>query len=80
MKKLTYLFIMLSLGVYSQAQAQAPTPQVINSAGGSGSVTSGTNTIDIYYNIGEPIITTINNGSNVITQGFLQPDIVGTIS
>lgn len=75
MKKLTYLFIMLCFGAYSQA----PTPQVINSAGGSGSVTSGTNTIDIFYNIGEPIITTINNGSNVITQGFLQPDIVGII-
>lgn len=75
MKSFSYLCILLSLGAYSQTLA----PQVINSAGGSGSVSSGTNTIDIYYNIGEPIIATISNGTNAITQGFLQPDIIGII-
>jgi len=33
--------------------------------------------VELYYNIGEPIIATINNGNKAITQGFLQPDIVG---
>ncbi len=75
MKKLTFLFLILCFGSF----AQTTTPQVINSAGGSGSVSSGTNTIDIFYNIGEPMITTITNGSNILTQGFLQPDIVGII-
>lgn len=55
--------------------AQSVTPQVINAAGGGGAV--GTSGIEVYYNIGEPFYTTINNGSNAITQGFLQPDVTG---
>lgn len=55
--------------------SQSITPQVINSAGGGGQV--GTSGIEVYYNIGEPIVSTVNNGTNVITQGFLQPDVVG---
>lgn len=39
----------------------------------------GTSTVEVYYNIGEPIVSTVSNGSNVITQGFLQPDVVGSL-
>lgn len=65
------IFIMCFATVFSQSI----TPQVINSAGGGGQI--GASGIEVYYNIGEPIVATINNGTNVITQGFLQPDIIG---
>ncbi len=74
-KSILYFLCLLTLDVFSQSLS----PQVINSAGGTGSVGSGTNAIQIYYNIGEPIITTVANGNNILTQGFLQPDIIGKI-
>ena len=70
-------FFLLILFVFSifKINAQTVTPYVINSAGGGGLV--GTTGYEVYYNIGEPCITTISNASNMITQGFLQPDILG---
>ena len=73
MKKLIYIFIVIGCKVFSQSLS----PQVINSAGGSGSVGTGSAAVQVYYNIGEPIINTIGNGTNLLTQGFLQPDILG---
>lgn len=55
--------------------AQSVTPQVINAAGGGGPV--GNSGVEVYYNIGEAFYTTLNNGNTAITQGFLQPDVVG---
>ncbi len=49
--------------------AQSIEPFVINTTGGSGS----TGGVSLYFNVGEPVISTISNGTNVITQGFLQP-------
>ncbi len=69
-----YLFIII-LFFATYLKAQTVTPNVINTTGGGGAV--GASGIEVYYNIGEPIIATIGNGTNVITQGFLQPDIVG---
>lgn len=60
---------------FANAYSQSISPQVINSAGGGGPV--GSTGVEVYYNIGETMITTIGNGTNFITQGFLQPDIVG---
>jgi gliding motility-associated-like protein len=74
MKKIIVFFSIISLRGF----AQTVSPQVINSAGGGGAV--GSSGVEVYYNIGEPIITTISNGSNAITQGFLQPDVVGEFS
>lgn len=69
-------FFLIILGLISVLlKAQSISPQVINSAGGGGPV--GSTGVEVYYNIGEPVITTISNSNNVITQGFLQPDIVG---
>ena len=73
MKKLIYLFIIIGCKAFSQSLS----PQVINSAGGTGTISTGTNAIQVYYNIGEPVINTIGNGANLLTQGFLQPDILG---
>lgn len=55
---------------------QTIVPQVINSAGGGGTV--GATGVEVYYNIGEPLISTVNNTNNTITQGFLQPEINGS--
>jgi len=68
-------YCILLLLVSAILNAQTITPQVINSAGGGGTV--GITGVEVYYNVGEPIITTVGNGSNFITQGFLQPDVVG---
>ena len=73
MKKLIYIFIVIGSNVFSQSLS----PQVINSAGGYGTIGTGTNSIEVYYNIGEPVINTIGNGANLLTQGFLQPDVLG---
>ena len=70
-----YLFYIFVFGFITKNFSQTITPQVINSAGGGGVV--GSTGVEVYYNIGEPIITTIGNGVNFVTQGFLQPDIAG---
>lgn len=49
---------------------QSILPYVLNSAGGEGS----TGGVVMAFNIGEPLITTISDGTTTITQGFLQPD------
>lgn len=74
MKKKIILILLVCLG-WSFISLAQPTisNKVINSAGGEG--TAGTTTI--YYNIGETVINTINSASNTITQGFLQPDVLG---
>ncbi len=67
MKKTIFILILayLPIAVFSQSIQ----PFVINSAGGEGSV-GGT---QLYFNVGEPVISTISNSNNIITQGFLQP-------
>lgn len=63
-----------------QGMAQSLQPSVINAAGGSGTVGTGTAQVEVFYNIGEPVSEMIGNGSDaLLTQGFLQPDIVGRV-
>jgi gliding motility-associated-like protein len=54
---------------------QSLSPQVINSAGGGGAI--GTSSVEVYYNIGEPFIATLSEGFSDLTQGFLQPNMIG---
>lgn len=72
MKKLIYITsLFLFFGIRSSGQTISP--QVLNSAG-----TSYSNAINgIYFtdNIGEPFTQTLGNNF-IITQGFLQPDII----
>jgi len=72
MKKISYSIMILGS---VQLLGQSVSPQVINSAGGGGAV--GTSGIEVYYNIGEPFITTLNGGTHIVTQGFLQPEVIG---
>ena len=53
--------------------AQSITPSVINSAGRTSTANINSQTIIYTDNIGETIITTGNNGTRMLTQGFLQP-------
>lgn len=78
-KKMKFFYIILSIAICYNTFSQSIKPAVINSAGGSGSVGTGTVAVDLIYNIGEPIITTISNNTNDLTQGFLQPDMFGSI-
>ena len=75
MKNKINLMFALILGTIV-SKSQSIDNQVINSAGGGGSV--GATGYEAYYNIGETVINTINNGTiSIVTQGFLQPDIIG---
>lgn len=75
MKNKIILVFGLVTGLVSLSRSQSINNQVINSAGGGGQV--GTTGIEVYYNIGETVINTIQSGSNTVTQGFLQPDVLG---
>ncbi len=70
-----FLISIYVFGIVLKQFGQSIAPSVINTAGGGGPV--GATGIETYYNIGEPMISTMNNSFYAITQGFLQPDIVG---
>jgi gliding motility-associated-like protein len=73
-----FIIIIFIFGIVAKQFSQTVSPAVINSAGGGGTV--GSTGVEVYYNIGEPIVSTINNANSTITQGFLQPDIIGNFS
>lgn len=66
MKKM--LFTLISFAGVAFANAQSISQQVIASAG---THYTGSNA-QLSWTIGEPVITTVSNGSNTITQGFHQ--------
>ncbi len=69
------LIIFISLLFTITVKSQTPvTPEVINSAGGSGSAGGG---VEIDWSIGETVITTLSNTTGMLTQGFLQPPKFG---
>lgn len=68
MKKL--ILIILLIGLINKNKSQSIQPYVINSAGGGGVVGN----VQLYYNVGETFVSTLDNSTNIITQGFLQPD------
>ncbi len=68
---LRYSFILFSTFLIYSIRAQTITPMVINSAGKSFTLANGS----YYDNVGEPFVTTLSAGTNIISQGFLQPEI-----
>ncbi|HMQ77825.1 MAG TPA: BspA family leucine-rich repeat surface protein, partial [Flavobacteriales bacterium] len=63
---------LLTLGLLAAtwaANAQSVSPTVVANAGGTG--TAGNMTLD--WTLGEPMVTTLDNGLLVLTQGFHQP-------
>ena len=71
--KIIFLFLFVS---FASVTAQTVTPQVINSAGNNWTLPNGTTISD---NIGEPFVSTISNGNNIITQGFLQNFVIANL-
>lgn len=69
MKNYFILYFIIS-PMLNWLEAQTITPYVLNTCGGDGSAGG----ITINYNIGETFIATLDNGNNMITQGFLQPE------
>ncbi len=66
MKKIIFLFF--PVATTFMATGQSISPEVIASAG---THFTGSNA-QLSWTIGEPVITTVSNGSNIITQGFHQ--------
>lgn len=64
------ILVILIWQISLMMNSQTITPYVINSCGGEGSAGG----VTLNYNIGETFISTIDNGVNMITQGFLQPE------
>lgn len=62
------LLIILPLGIASMLSAQSISPDVVASAGAH---FTGSNA-QLNFTIGEPVTTTLSNGSNMLTQGFHQ--------
>lgn len=65
--KVKYLLIAFAFPM--AAAAQSLTPTVIASGGNHASASG----VQLSYTIGETVITTVNGGSNILTQGFHQP-------
>jgi len=56
------------------ASAQSASPNVFNASG----KTVKTKTVQLSWSIGEIAIATLSAGSNIVTEGFLQPEVVST--
>lgn len=70
-------FVVLILVLFNLlGYSQTITPSVINSGGKTSTVVIGSQPAIYTDNIGEVIIQTSSNSSHMITQGFLQPDMV----
>jgi len=72
MKKILLLFCVLVVSSY--ATAQTLSPEVITTSGTS--MSNGTTTLD--WTLGEPATATLDNSTNLLSQGFHQPSIVVT--
>ncbi|MBK9148716.1 MAG: DUF285 domain-containing protein [Flavobacteriales bacterium] len=64
-----YLLTLGLLMANCAANAQSASPTVVATTGGTG--TAGNMTLD--WTLGEPMVTTLDNGQLVLTQGFHQP-------
>ena len=72
MRNLFIVFLSLILFTLS---SQTVVPSVINSGGNTYTLALNSQTVYLTDNIGEAIVNTATNTSNVLTQGFLQPQM-----
>jgi gliding motility-associated-like protein len=70
MKHLLGVLVLGSLLTMDAIGQVTATPTVYSSTGGSGSVSAN---FLVDYTVGEPVILTIANSGNILTQGFQQP-------
>ncbi|MCX6352057.1 MAG: T9SS type A sorting domain-containing protein [Bacteroidetes bacterium] len=69
MKNIVLVFLLFA---FIKGNAQSLSNQVINSTGGIYQT--------LEYSVGEVVITTVSNSSNILTQGFLQPNDTTTVT
>jgi hypothetical protein len=69
-KSITLLILTAALKI---SVSQTVSPQVVATSGGYATVTN----LSVSYTVGEPAVTTVSGGNNILTQGFQQPtDII----
>lgn len=68
------IFAFCAMCIATFGMAQSISPAVLANSGGSGS----TATHQVDWTLGELAIVTLSNGSNVLTQGFHQPNLMTT--
>ena len=68
---LTIFFILIYTGIYCQSIS----PSVINTNGGQFS----NNDFSLEWSIGEVVVTSLQSGSNILTQGFIQPNLPNSV-
>lgn len=75
MKYFSFLFL-CSFFIIINLNAQSITPNVINSAGNYFS----NNQFSLDWSLGEVVISTISSSNNILSQGFLQPNLPDQVS
>lgn len=70
MKKLLFVQLLAWAVFAAGVQAQSLSPQVVASGGGYAEAGG----YSLSYTVGEPVTATLASGSNILTQGFHQPD------
>lgn len=74
MKSLVIVFLIFVANL--NGIGQTITPSVINSGGSTNTVVLGVQPVIYTDNIGEVVVQTASNSANMLTQGFLQPDMI----
>lgn len=70
MKK--HLLTIAAFALIGAVRAQTVMPQVVSSSGGSGQNAQGS----LDWTIGEPVTSTVTDGTSTLTQGFQQPTLL----
>jgi hypothetical protein len=72
MKK--HIITLLAITACVHVRGQSLAPELISSSGGHGQSAQ----TQLSWSVGEPVISTLSNSNNTLTQGFHQPQIVVT--
>jgi hypothetical protein len=66
------LLTIAAMALFGAIKAQTVMPEVLSSSGGSGQSAQAS----LAWTIGEPVTTTVSNGTSTLTQGFQQPTLL----
>ena len=66
------LLTIAAMALFGAIKAQTVMPEVLSSSGGSGQSAQAS----IAWTIGEPVTTTVSDGTSTLTQGFQQPTLL----
>ena len=66
------LLTIAAIGLLGTIKAQTVMPEVLSSSGGSGQTAQ----VSLAWTIGEPVTTTVSDGTSTLTQGFQQPTLL----